>query len=341
MDFIIEQSSVDCTGKLQKNNWVAELKNVITDSKVLMKKLELSPEQTASWIFDSPFPLKVTEHYLSNIQKGNPDDPLLKQLAPLISEQDSPQDYKLEPLDESKQFTPVLGLIHKYQSRVLLTLTGHCAVHCRYCFRRNFPYEQNNVGHSGFLEQLNYIRSHPNINEVIFSGGDPLILPDRVLSKKIAALNSIENIKWLRIHSRMPTVLPNRITPELIEILAENKKKISIVIHVNHPRELDSKVKSVLKNLQNHNIPVFNQSVLLKSVNNCPEILASLSEELWSVGVIPYYLHQLDKVKGSHNFEVPFSEAQAIYNELRKQLPGFLLPKWVKEIPGAVAKVTI
>jgi len=325
----------------QKNSWQDALSTLITDPDEFLNLLELdramlAPAQTAALLF----PLKVPRTYLRRIEKGNPRDPLLMQLLPHGFELETHKNFTTDPLQEADH-NPVPGLLHKYESRVLITLTSACAVHCRYCFRRHFPYSDNNPGTQGWDRMIDYIKNHHNINEVILSGGDPLAVSDHRLKEFTDKLATISHIKRLRIHSRIPIVMPERINAGLITWLQSLKWPIILVVHANHPNEICEEVGVAMHALKQIGVTLLNQSVLLKDVNDDAAILTTLSEALFAIGVLPYYLHLLDRVQGAAHFEVPITKAMTVYQELTAKLPGFLVPKLVREEPGKVSKTML
>ena len=287
-----------------KYPWQIALSEAVSDPKELLESLQLDPALLpAAHAATQLFSLRVPRSFIARMEKGNPRDPLLQQVLPLGAELAKTPGFTSDPLSEKKS-NPVPGLLHKYYGRVLLTLTGVCGVNCRYCFRREFPYADNNPGSAGWEKALTYIANDKTIKEVIFSGGDPLIMTDQQLNKLIIKITQIPHIKILRIHSRLPIVLPERITEELINNLANTRLNIVMVVHSNHPNELDDTVAPAIKKLRNKNITVLNQSVLLKNINDSVLTLIELSEKLFSLGILPYYLHLLDKVNGTAHFDV-------------------------------------
>lgn len=322
-------------------NWQIELAQAITDPHELLQLLHLDPQLLNNNQFAlEQFPLRVPRGFVARMEKGNAADPLLLQVLPLAIEQQQVVGFSRDPLQE-KKFNPVPGLLHKYQDRVLLTATGICAINCRYCFRRHFPYGDNNPGQQGWEETISYLKNHTEVKEVILSGGDPLMLKDQPLKELILQIATVPHIKRLRIHSRLPIVLPERITPELIQILTATRLQAVMILHSNHANEIDNSVKFVVQNLRAANIPVLNQSVLLKGINDSIEALINLSETLFAVGIIPYYLHLLDKVQGAAHFDVAEERARDLIQQMTQQLSGYLVPKLVKEEPGALSKTTI
>lgn len=324
-----------------KDTWQDALSQLVTDPEELLALLALSrellqPAQLASLAF----PLKVPRGYLSRIEKGNPNDPLLKQILPLGVELDVMPGYSKDPLQEI-EVNPVPGLLHKYHGRVLVTLTSACAVHCRYCFRRHFPYADNNPGTQGWAKIADYIRGDETITEVILSGGDPLSVSDRLLQAFTEQLHSIPHLKRLRIHTRIPVVLPERVTTGLLNWLKALPYQTVMVIHANHPQEINDEVAIALQAMRNAGVMMLNQTVLLRDINDDVATLAALSESLFAAGVMPYYLHVLDKVRGAQHFDLPLAKAKALHAELAAVLPGYLVPRLVQEEPGKPAKTTL
>lgn len=322
----------------KKIPWQQALSDLITDPLELLKILELDPAlNDAALAAARLFPLKVTRAFVSRMEKGKVNDPLLKQILPLGAELDEHADFHMDPLQEIK-VNPIKGLLHKYRGRVLVTLTSACAVHCRYCFRRHFPYAENNPGSSGWELLFDYIRQDESIKEVILSGGDPLSVSDKLLKVFIAQLATIAHVKTLRFHTRIPVVLPERITDEFISCLSSVSLNTVMVIHMNHAAEMNEEVKSSLLKLKDAGLTLLNQAVLLKGVNDDVETLAKLSEVLFDAGVLPYYLHVLDKVKGTKHFDVDENLARDLHAGLNQLLPGYLVPRLVREEAGKAGK---
>lgn len=286
---------------------------------------------------DPAFPLRVPEPFLEKIEPGNPNDPLLLQVLPQAQESLQVDGYTSEPLLE-QDYSPLPGLIHKYRSRVLLVLTQACAIHCRYCFRRNFPYNEHQQSRQQWQQALDYVANNPQVNEVILSGGDPLSLSDGSLRDLLQKIDRIEAIKRIRIHTRMLPSLPQRVTKELLSTLASMRCKVIVVAHCNHPNELAGDTAQAFLKLKQHDVTLLNQSVLLKNVNDDPHVLKLLSERLFEQGVLPYYLFTLDKVAGAAHFDLSRSQTNLIYQELCSILPGFLTPKLAEEQPGETSK---
>lgn len=320
-------------------NWQKILAQGFTSTHELLHFLELPTEQ-GSKVAQKQFATRVPLHFAKRMQKGNPHDPLLLQVLAIDAELEVKDSFTSDPLAELKS-NPVKGLIHKYHGRVLLTLTGACAVNCRYCFRRHFPYQDNNPGREGWRDSIDYIAKDHTITEVILSGGDPLLASDLVLQEVIQQLENIPHLHTLRIHTRIPVVLPERIDASLLAILSATKLNKVIVLHCNHPQELDDSVKIACNHLREANCHLLNQSVLLAGVNNNAPVLASLSQALFAYGVMPYYLHLLDKVNGAAHFDMPLVQAQAIYKQLQGLVPGYLLPRLAREEPGKLSKTLL
>ncbi|MFX6141862.1 EF-P beta-lysylation protein EpmB [Acinetobacter baumannii] len=326
----------------QEQNWQSQLSDLITDPLELLNLLELSTDQLLSGaiLASEKFKLRVPRAFVGKMNAKDPLDPLLLQVLPHHLELEEHPDFVTDPLGEEAA-NQLLGVLHKYKSRFLLTLTGACAVHCRYCFRRHFPYQENLPKNEDWLNIKNYIESNPDINEVILSGGDPLTLSNRKLALWLERLSSLKQVKILRIHSRVPIVIPNRIDEELISLLKNSRLRIILVVHSNHASELDDFTCSKLLQLSEHHITVLNQAVLLKGVNDSAQILTDLSYRLFEARVMPYYLHVLDKVKGAQHFDLIPSEIDAIYQDVLASLPGYLVPKLVREIAGEKNKTPL
>jgi len=325
----------------QDTDWKTELRQAVSSPEELLNLLELPKSRWLSGARQAAgkFPLKVPRGFISRMQKGNAADPLLMQVLPLAEELSKAEGYGKDPVGDGSS-TTVAGLIHKYRSRALLISTGACAVHCRYCFRRHYPYNTSHAG-AGRIEAIRqYLSAHPELNEVILSGGDPLMLDDPQLARILQTISTIPHIRWIRIHSRLPIVLPERITEQLLQTLG-NYKPVTLVVHCNHPNELDTPVRQALLLLYQSGIRLYNQSVLLRGVNNRVQTLCELSHQLYESRVQPYYLHCLDRVQGGDHFDLHEREIVSLYHELQAELSGFLLPKLVREIPGQPTKSLI
>ncbi|MCF6324210.1 MAG: EF-P beta-lysylation protein EpmB [Gammaproteobacteria bacterium] len=322
--------------------WQQTLANAIRTPEALLAALELSAEQLPA-IFNGSdkFPLRVPHSFVTKMKKGDPNDPLLRQVLPLDEENNFTLGYFVDPVGDLNA-SEIPGLLHKYHGRALMITTGACAIHCRYCFRRHFPYAQQNAAANEWDEALNHLNQDKSISEVILSGGDPLTLSDQRLTTLLEQLAKIPHLKRLRIHTRLPVVIPQRITDSLITLLTECRLPPVIVIHVNHANEIDNELCTALKKLQTiPNITLLNQSVLLRGINNNHEALITLSEALFACGVLPYYLHLLDKAQGTAHFDVPATQAIKLLNEIHARLPGYLVPRLAHEEAGASGKTLI
>lgn len=326
----------------QEQNWQSQLSDLITDPLELLNLLELSTDQLLSGaiLASEQFKLRVPRAFVGKMNIRDPLDPLLIQVLPHHLELEDYPEFVTDPLGEEAA-NQMAGVLHKYQSRFLLTLTGACAIHCRYCFRRHFPYQENLPKNDDWENIKQYIEQNPHINEVILSGGDPLTLNNRKIALWLERLASLPQIKILRIHSRVPIVIPNRIDDELISILKNSRLRIVVVVHSNHAAELDDFTCSKLLQLSLHHITVLNQAVLLKGVNDSAETLNELSLRLFDARVMPYYLHVLDKVKGAQHFDLDSSKIDQIYSDVLASLPGYLVPKLVREIAGEKNKTPL
>lgn len=325
---------------LQPEHWQQQLSRAITDPKQLIELLGLpSHLLEAAERASRLFPLRVTRHFAGLIQHGDPRDPLLRQVLPLDAEFLAAPGFVTDPVDDHAA-TLSSGLLHKYAGRALLITTGACAVHCRYCFRRHYPYaEENALRHQ--TEVIQQLTRRTDIDEVILSGGDPLSLSDQRLQDLLKAFDNIPHLKRLRLHTRLPVALPERITPSLVSALAESRLACSLVLHSNHPNELAGELRAKLGTLREARITLLNQAVLLAGVNDHVETLVSLSETLFDSGVLPYYLHLLDPVEGASHFDVDLKEARSIEQQLRQRLPGYLVPRMVREVPGHSGKTPL
>jgi len=321
-------------------NWQKELANVVTCPKVLLEMVGLSSQVHENDIkARSLFPVRVPLPFIKKIRHGDANDPLLLQVMPRHQEFLTKSGFNKDPLLEQDNNQP--GLLHKYKSRVLVMFKTGCAVNCRYCFRRHFPYQENQLNKRSLIDALSYIKSDKNINEVILSGGDPLMAKDDAISWFLDELEQIPQIKRMRIHSRLPIVIPARITEQLCERLAKSPLKIIFVNHINHANEIDNDFKNAMNMLKQANILLLNQAVILKDVNDTVDAQINLSEALFDADVMPYYLHLLDKVEGASHFDIDEAQAIKIMAELLEALPGFLVPKLVREIGGQKSKTPI
>lgn len=314
--------------------WQHELSNAFRTLGELLKFLEMdTPDDEHAELSDSPFPFKVTRSYADRMRKQDPLDPLFLQVFPdKLEKQDDPQ-YVSDPVGDMASLVAP-GLIHKYEGRVLLVTTGACAIHCRYCFRREFSYGDFHLSRQWEARAIDYVRSDTDIKEVILSGGDPLVLSDHRLHELIDQFAQIPHLRRIRIHSRLPVVLPSRITDTFLETLSQCHVPVILVIHANHANEISADVRLALTALSDAGATLLNQAVLLRRVNDSVSALCDLSEALFDSGVMPYYLHLLDKVSGSRHFDIPKELALDLYDQLRRQLPGYLVPRLVRENEG-------
>ena len=322
-------------------DWQKALSNSIRSLESLFEWLELPLDpQSRLRQAHAQFPVRVPRGYLEKIVKGDSKDPLLLQILPTQEELESHEGFVVDPLQE-RNSNPQQGLLHKYQNRVLLVLSGACGVNCRYCFRRHFPYSENQLSEDLLTRIHHYIDQRPQLNEVILSGGDPLLLSNVRLAKLLNLIESIPHVKRVRIHSRMPVVIPQRVDKGLLSLLAGSDLQRVLVTHINHPREMDGLFDQAMGALQEAGVTLLNQSVLLRGVNDQWPVLADLSERLFEAGVMPYYLHLLDPVAGAAHFDVTESEARDIMARLHRTLPGFLLPRLVREVADRPGKTPI
>jgi len=321
-------------------SWQKELANVVTDPKKLLEMLNIEPKKyLLHFKARKLFPVRVPRPFIKKMQQGDFNDPLLKQVMPLSDEFLLSPGFVTDPLAEHE--SKVEGLLHKYKHRVLLIVKAGCAINCRYCFRRHFPYADNSPNKHRWQYALDYIQKNKEITEVIFSGGDPLMASDEHLAWLIDNIEKISHVKRLRIHTRLPVVIPKRVTTTLVELLKNTHLKATVVLHINHGNEINKALAEAVEPLRAARIPLFNQSVLLKGINDKADILAELSEKLFDIGIQPYYLHMFDQVQGAAHFDVNEQQAVNIVKELMTILPGFLMPKLVREIAGEANKTPI
>ena len=321
--------------------WQQQLAGAFTRVESLFSYLDIDRALLpAARAASSEFGLRVPKGYADLMEKGNPQDPLLRQVIPLAAELQRRAGFVTDPVGDNGAIAAP-GVLHKYSNRVLLITSGACGVNCRYCFRRHFPYTDSNAGRERWRPAIEYLKTAHQVSEVILSGGDPLTLSDRRLAYLVDALQGIPHLKRLRVHSRLPVVIPERVTGQLIEWLAGGRLQPSLVLHINHARELSQALHLALKRLRRADITLLNQSVLLRGVNDSADTLSELSESLFASGVLPYYLHLLDPVQGAAHFEVPEAEARQLQRQLRLRLPGYLLPRLVRDVPGVGAKTII
>ncbi|MGC6481736.1 MAG: EF-P beta-lysylation protein EpmB [Porticoccaceae bacterium] len=323
------------------SDWKTELSHCVNSIDELLNQLGLKAEDlNATEQAATKFSIKVPQSFVQLMEYGNPNDPLLKQVLPITSELQVDNNFSTDPVDESS-FNPVPGIVHKYRNRVLMIISPNCAINCRYCFRRHFPYDKNRQSKQQWLKALDYLKTKPEINEVIFSGGDPLAANDHFLRWLTAEIESIQHIKRLRIHTRLPVVIPSRVDDQLLNWLGNTRLKPTLVLHINHANEIDEALRQGVDRLKKSGITVLNQSVLLKGINDNSDQLISLSEKLFDAGIMPYYLHMLDPVQGASHFDVSRDRAVEIFRQIQTELPGFLVPKLVQERAGERSKSLI
>lgn len=319
----------------ETRSWQAQLSAASLSASALLEQLGLSFEDFADCGVDlqPDFPLRVPASFIDKMRRGDPADPLLLQVLPLGLENQSTPGFSADPLGEGPA-TAVPGLLHKYRSRALLITSPACAIHCRYCFRRHFPYQDNRPSKANWQAAVSYVTDHTEINEIILSGGDPLAASDRHLDELLSALEAIPHLKRIRWHSRLPVVLPDRICHSWLQRIKQSPLRHYMVIHSNHAQELGQDVAEACSRMRAAGISLLNQTVLLRGINDEADILSALSERLDELGVRPYYLHVLDRVEGAAHFEVSEQHAQQLMAELQTELPGFLVPILVREEAG-------
>ncbi|ATB58897.1 lysine 2,3-aminomutase [Xanthomonas citri pv. fuscans] len=323
---------------LPPSRWQQQWRDAVRDPRVLLQLLGLDAQAAA--ISDdaaAQFPLRVPRAFVARMRHGDLHDPLLRQVLPLDAEMQPAPGFGLDPVGDAAARTAA-GVIQKYRGRALLIATGSCAVHCRYCFRRHFPYAEETASRDGWRDAVAAIAADPSIEEVLLSGGDPLSLATPKLAELTDALAAVPHLKRLRIHSRLPIVLPERVDAPLLAWLRSLPWPVAFVLHANHANEFDSAVDAAAQGLREAGAQLLNQAVLLRGVNDSVDALAALSERSFAAGVLPYYLHQLDRVAGVAHFEVDDARARALHAELAARLSGYLVPRLVREIPGDTGK---
>jgi len=322
-------------------DWRSELARVIREPAELLAALDLPMELLpAARRAAQQFGLRVPRSFLHRMRRGDASDPLLRQVLPLDDEMIEVPGYSRDPVDDLDAMRAD-GLLHKYAGRALLVVTGACGIHCRYCFRRHFPYNAANPGIDDWQDVIQYLRNDTGIEEVILSGGDPLTLTDSRLARLAGMLADIPHVRTLRVHTRLPVVLPSRVTAELLAWLGAVPLKTVVVTHINHANEIDDDVRTALLSLKQACDSLLNQSVLLRGVNDSAVTLIELSKRLFDAGILPYYLHRLDAVQGAAHFQVDETQAAAIMQMLYSQLPGYLVPRYVQDLPGSDAKLPL
>ena len=330
-------SRVSALAANPEGGWQVELARAFSNPRDLLTFLNLDPGQADESVSaQTSFSMRVPRPFANRMVKGDPNDPLLRQVLPVKDESTSFDGFLQDPLAE--QSGPLPGMLHKYRSRVLLILRGGCAVNCRYCFRRHFPYGEHGLGRDEMAKIVDYIGKRPEINEVILSGGDPLVAKDQQISDVFASLATLPQLRRVRIHTRLPVVIPSRVTPTLVRLLGEAPWPTIVVLHTNHPQEIDDALAGATRDLREAGVTLLNQAVLLAGVNDTVETLSSLSERLFDIHVLPYYLHLLDKVEGAAHFDVSDAVARTLMAGLLERLPGFLVPRLVREVGGDRSK---
>ncbi|MCF1183100.1 EF-P beta-lysylation protein EpmB [Marichromatium gracile] len=334
---ILPRSDSGC----QTRDWKQALRQAITETDVLLDALGLDRDRLPPLDPDPrPFGLRVPRTFVALMRPGDPDDPLLRQVLPLARERVVVPGFSADPVDDAAADQGD-GLLMKYHGRALLIATGACALHCRHCFRRHYPHAAAETGQTRLRAALTRLAADGSINEVILSGGDPLMLDDDRLDALLDGLEAIDQLRRVRLHTRMPVVLPARITEALCARLARSRLETVVVIHANHANELGEAAAAALARLRETGTMLLNQAVLLRGVNDDVAAQCALSERLLGCGVLPYYLHQLDRVQGGAHFQVDDAEARTLVATLRARLPGYLVPRLVRERPGAVAKLPL
>lgn len=324
-----------------REDWLVQLADVVTNPDELLHLLNVDADANLLAGRDAKrlFALRVPRAFIARMEPGNPNDPLLRQVLTSQEEFITAPGFSTDPLEEQHSVVP--GLLHKYSNRALLLVKGGCAVNCRYCFRRHFPYAENQGNKRNWQTALEYIVAHPELDEIIFSGGDPLMAKDHELDWLFTQLEAISHIKRLRIHSRLPIVIPARITDALVARISTSSLQVLLVNHINHANEIDAEFHAAMKRLRMAGVTLLNQSVLLRGVNDNAQTLADLSNALFDVGVMPYYLHVLDRVQGAAHFMVDDEEARAVIRELLTLVSGYLVPRLAREIGGEPSKTPL
>lgn len=322
-------------------DWRRAWREAIREPAELLALLELPGLATdLSASAQAQFPMRVPRGFAARMRRGDPYDPLLRQVLPLVDEDRRVAGFHLDAVGDGAANAGA-GVLHKYQGRALLVATGSCAVHCRYCFRRHYPYAEQTAAANHWQAAVDFLRADPSISELLLSGGDPLSLSTGKLAELTDTLRDLPSLRRIRLHTRLPVVLPERVDTALLEWIAGLPWPVSVVIHANHGNEIDRDVVRALRELRQAGAILLNQSVLLRGVNDNVTALAGLSETLFDAGVLPYYLHQLDRVAGVAHYEVDDTRARALHSELQSMLPGYLVPRLVREVAGAPGKVAL
>lgn len=324
-----------------REDWLQQLADVVTEPEELLRLLALETQQALllGKKAKTLFPLRVPRGYIQKMAPGDPNDPLLLQVITDAREFTALPGYSTDPLVEQANAVP--GLLRKYKNRALMLLKGGCAIHCRYCFRRHFPYQANPGNKKGWQAAIDHLRLHPELDEIILSGGDPLMAQDHELAWLIQQLETLPQLKRLRIHSRLVSVIPARLTATLCALLARSRLQIILVTHINHANEIDDELCQRLQSVKRMGITLLNQSVLLRKINDSAAALIALSQALLDAGILPYYLHLLDKVQGAAHFHVSDRRARALMRDLMANVSGYMVPKLVREIGGEPNKTML
>lgn len=333
------ENRVGDTTSADRTAWQQSMKAAIRTSRQLLEQVGLAGPDVVSDSAEREFPVFAPLEYVARMKKGDPADPLLNQVLAVPHEMSDSGGVEDPVGDSSAEI--VSGLLQKYQRRALLITSGACAVHCRYCFRRHFPYSDAPTGMRGWAKALETIEADTSLDEIILSGGDPLSVADHVLEQLIERLNSFSHLQRIRIHTRFPVVIPSRVCDELLNWVQRSRCAVYFVLHFNHVAEIDSNVITALRELRRAGATLLNQSVLLRGVNDSLEAQRDLCLKLVDHHVLPYYLHQLDLVRGAMHFEVADAQAQSIIESLRKALPGYAVPQLVREIAGQPHKTPL
>ncbi len=322
--------------------WQRDLADAVRSPEELLALLKLTPDQVPPLTDrrNPAFPLRVPRSFLRRMTIGNPQDPLLLQVLPLAAEQNDVPGFTADPVGD-RAAEKTAGLLRKYPGRVLIIAAGSCAVHCRYCFRREFPYDTGRRSPDHWDRIFREVAGDPSVSEVIFSGGDPLMLPDERLSALVEQASAIAHVERVRIHTRLPVVLPSRVTERLLTILHECRVQVVMVVHANHAQEIQADCRDALSRLVRSGLPVLNQAVLLRQINDTVESQCALSRALINVGVIPYYLHRLDRVQGAAHFEVDDETGRRLIRLMQDRLPGYAVPRYVCDVPGRFGKTVL
>lgn len=341
------------SGRAVDDAWLESMRQAIRSAAALRDYLNLDPFSAAAAHIpsagkaacpanepDYDFPVFVPREFAARMRPGDASDPLLLQVMPSVEEGNDVAGFSVDPVGDA-QANVAPGVLHKYAARALMITTGACGVHCRYCFRRSFPYHEAGSRTRAYAPSLEYLQQHDDIEEVILSGGDPLTMTDTALDALLTKIETIEHVRRLRIHSRMPIVIPSRVNRPLVERLRASRLTVWMVVHCNHAAEIDDVTSAALQRMVDAGIPVLNQSVLLRGVNDTVEALVSLSRALINCRVMPYYLHQLDRVAGAAHFEVSQQRGGELIAQLESRLPGFAVPRYVSEIAGEKSKTRL